>query len=173
MAAIVDVALLSFSNRGIPAKFAGQQTSKKKIMLLTASVDSAVQDLLDAIKKGFWDERLVRSEEGFAGSPEPDQADVEGVVEQDGQSGARNLAAVSIPKAQAVDFLTKIIKVVPAGSVKLESFLHQRCLGRVRLFGFSLAHVQITQGGRQRVKTLLDAAVKAFASFLAQAADVI
>src|SRR5205809_5616593 len=104
----------------------------------------------------------MASKESLVGLFDMDESHVKGILERPVQEILLDFPAGLASKAQAMDFFPKGDLAVFAGGVKLKGFSHERCSCRVNCFGLGSALIEITQGSRHWIETLLEPAVKAF-----------
>jgi hypothetical protein len=132
---------------------------------------SAAQYQLHPVEDTLVDKGRVNALECFLPPFDPDDADIEGVVEDTRCGIDRQHLVPAIAQATLLHLGAQgPERVVPRG-VQVEHLAHQRpLLGVDRLFP-PLAPVEVSDGGGERIEALLQPAIEALEDFIAIVAD--
>jgi len=105
--------------------------------------------------------------------PQVHVAHVEGIPEENGEPGDRDLPVSSVPESEIVEKIDELLERVIASRVPGEREADERSSFGIDLLRFAGAAVQIADGRRTRIEPLLQPLLDAALRFLPQVTDVV
>jgi hypothetical protein len=142
-------------------------------MPLTAGVGFAGENSLHAVKEDLANERFMHAREGLTRLLKVDEAEIEGIVEQRGESIAGHPSPAAVAESPPMQFRAQGFQIEVGAGIKLERLPDDRSHHGVNRLGLSPALIDIAERSLQRVEALLQTSVKSLAGLLTQIADVI
>src|SRR5882724_763098 len=151
MAAIVNVAFVSLSNKGVTAGRAGKQPAEREIVNPKTLRIFACKNFLNSLKERRGDYWLVATEKPLSGFLDLDFTDVKAAVKQQGHTVPANLVTVPASKPTAKHFLGQLIKRKCSCGVQLKGRANQRGLFRIYCLCPAFTAVNVAKRSGHRV----------------------
>ena len=173
MAAVVDIALLKFSNERVPATAALHESAIQEIMHFGAGPNAPVEDVLNAIKGPLRDQGFMVPNKCLVCGTDTDYARVEGVSENRVQTRLSHSPSGMIAQSATIEFVSEGGNAPLPRGIQFKSLADERPFLGINRLCLRRSIVQISNRRSQRIKSLLQASVDALLGFLAEVADEI
>src|SRR6476661_5264934 len=162
MAAVIDMAFLTFGDERILASGASDDSAVREYVVLGPVYPFAFQYILHLLEKGHGNQRFVAAFECFAAFKDAHEADVEGIPQNRSESVDSYLSSGAVVQATANHLICQTGQGIFFRAVQFKRSLHERRSHRILDLGFGRTLIEITDGSTERIESLFEPTVQAF-----------